>query len=268
MSRPRAPQPTSGPRSLAPREHGAYGQLVFPLTTALAAARPHAAAWSLATAAVLVFLAHEPWLVATGRRGRRATEDDGPRARRRLLQLGLFAAAFGLTGLALAPPAARLASLGAGALAVLVGWVAAQGKERTLGGELLASLAFASGAVPVALASGLPLEAAARLGALWLVAFTATTVGVRAVATPPSRRTRLGSVLPLPTLLALLPIAFFCAPHGPGGTGEPAALALVVASLGLVLARPSVRHMKRIGWSLVAASVAVALLVAYDTWGG
>ncbi|MCX5731351.1 MAG: YwiC-like family protein, partial [Deltaproteobacteria bacterium] len=38
-------------RSLLPREHGAYGQIVMPLLCGLALGRPGAAAWLLAAGA-------------------------------------------------------------------------------------------------------------------------------------------------------------------------------------------------------------------------
>src|SRR4051812_49522750 len=57
---------------MLPREHGAYGQLLFPLVTALAVGRPRVVAWLLAASAVGAFLAHEPLLVLLGQRGARA----------------------------------------------------------------------------------------------------------------------------------------------------------------------------------------------------
>lgn len=43
-------------RSLLPREHGAYAELLFPLLTGLALGRPRPAAVGFALAAVLFFL--------------------------------------------------------------------------------------------------------------------------------------------------------------------------------------------------------------------
>ncbi len=47
-------------RSLAPREHGAYGQLGFPLLTALCIAVPRLPGILFAAAAAALLLAHEP----------------------------------------------------------------------------------------------------------------------------------------------------------------------------------------------------------------
>src|SRR5205823_6340503 len=68
--------------ALLPKEHGAYGQLLFPLITAMAVGRPGVAAWSFAAAAVCAFLAHEPLLLLLGQRGpcaRRERQDDAVR---------------------------------------------------------------------------------------------------------------------------------------------------------------------------------------------
>src|SRR5437762_3573628 len=97
------------PRSLAPKEHGAYGQLGLPLVTGLAMGRPGVAAAALAVAAAAAFVAHEPLLILAGQRGTRARREEGPRAARRLAVLGAAAAISGGAGLALAPSPARLA---------------------------------------------------------------------------------------------------------------------------------------------------------------
>ncbi|HEY5937251.1 MAG TPA: YwiC-like family protein, partial [Kofleriaceae bacterium] len=90
------------PRSLWPREHGAYVQLLVPLLTGLAARVPTIAAVLLAIAACAAFLANEPLLVVLGHRGARMKTRDGDRARARLVLLASIAFACGAGGLALA----------------------------------------------------------------------------------------------------------------------------------------------------------------------
>ncbi|MDE3154816.1 MAG: YwiC-like family protein, partial [Acidobacteriota bacterium] len=94
---------------MLPREHGAYGQLLFPLVTALALGRPGAAALALAAAAIAAFLAHEPLLVLLGQRGTRAARERGPEARHWFTGLAAMAAIAGAAGVRLAPQAARVA---------------------------------------------------------------------------------------------------------------------------------------------------------------
>jgi hypothetical protein len=129
-------------RSLRPREHGAYGQLGFPLLTALLAERPGAAALLLTGAAAAAFLAHEPALVASGRRGQRAREEDGARALRVCLALCLIALALGAAGFWLSPPPARAGAIIAGILGAFLAGAVALGVEKTLPGELVAAAAM------------------------------------------------------------------------------------------------------------------------------
>src|SRR5262245_28487506 len=65
---------------MLPREHGAYGQLLFPLVTALAVGWPTVAAYGLAVAGIALFVAHEPLLVVMGQRGVRAEREQTRRA--------------------------------------------------------------------------------------------------------------------------------------------------------------------------------------------
>ena len=86
--------PPESARSLAPREHGAYGQLAFPLLCALALGRPSWAGALSCVAFAALFAAHEPALVLAGKRGARARQIGGRRARKVLaawLALGLAA---------------------------------------------------------------------------------------------------------------------------------------------------------------------------------
>src|SRR5512144_1851394 len=80
---PAAPGP-----SLFPREHGAWGQLAFPLATGLNIGRPGPAAFLLCAAVVAAFLGHEPLLVVLGQRGHRARDAHGRRALRALAVSG------------------------------------------------------------------------------------------------------------------------------------------------------------------------------------
>src|SRR3954470_19764255 len=143
-------------RSLAPREHGAYGQLGFPLLTALCVALPRIPGALFAASAVALFLAHEPALVAFGRRGQRAREEDGERARRMLLLALAAGTALGASAVWLAPAPARLAAAVAAALGGLLTVAVALRIEKTLSGELLAAAAMTSAGLPVAVADGVP----------------------------------------------------------------------------------------------------------------
>src|SRR5579864_5515901 len=126
-----------------PKEHGAYGQLLFPIATALAIGRPAAAALFLSAAVACAFLAHEPLLVVIGGRGVRAQRDDIHRARRWILAFVVAAIVLGAAAVALMPRSARLATmLPAVSGAVVVALVMA-GRGRTVVAEALTAVALA-----------------------------------------------------------------------------------------------------------------------------
>lgn len=250
-SRPRA---SRGP--LWPREHGAYGQLGLPLVAALAMGRPTIASALLAAGAVIAFLAHEPLLVWLGARGPRARREHGTRAARLGLSLGVAALTLGALALALAErPVVMAALVPLGLSAALVPFVLT-GKEKTTAGELLAGVALASASVPVAIAGGVPLRLAVEACGTWAVALSAGTAAVRWVIA----RHRGGRSDPL--LLAIV--------LGTTGIGavmaarDPIAIAagpMVAAAWFLVARPPHPRHLRRVGWTLIASSTATAALL-------
>lgn len=253
------PVPVAPPRSLAPREHGAYGQLATPLVAALAMGRPSLAALCLTVASVTAFIAHEPLLVVLGQRGARAQRNEAPRAKRALALLGGVTLLLGGAGLLLAPPAARFAALVPALLAAVVAVFVAREEEKTTAGELIAAAALSSAALPVALASKVaPMAAWGALGA-WCLAFGAATLAVRAViANQKAPRSWLRRVLPL-----LLPTAIAMALVWQGATTVYAIAPVLLLSFGLAAASPHPRMLRKVGWMLVASTIAMAgLLIA------
>ena len=239
-------------RRLIPREHGAYGQLAFPLIAALGSGRPTATAALYAAAAVLAFLAHEPALILLGRRGPRVRADHRGRAWLRLVVWGGGAAAAGVVAIARAPATLEAAAAPAAAAAVL-GVLVAIDAEKTTFGETVAAIALAAAALPVARASGVAWPAALGGLAAWGLGFAAVIAPVRWVIArhksqppPPARLTALGATLAIAVL---------------GGAWRHEALAgLLLAATGWVLAfaPPHPRELRRIGWALVGASAATA----------
>ncbi|MCC7382259.1 MAG: YwiC-like family protein [Deltaproteobacteria bacterium] len=248
-------------RSLAPREHGAYGQLGVPLVAALAMGRPGAAALALTAAAALAFAAHEPLLVQLARRGHRARREDGPRAARALALTGGAAAILGALGLALSPAAARVAALAPVALGAAVTLLAARDQERTAPGEIAAAAALSGAALPVALAAGVPAPLAWWAWAAWCLSLSSSTLAVRSVIAHARR--------PIPALRRILPAAA-AAGLPPAllalGIGPPSAalsaIPMTALALALAAAPPAPTGLRRVGWGLVATSVlAAAILV-------
>jgi hypothetical protein len=244
-------------RSLIPHEHGAYGQIGLPLVAALADGRPTIASGLFALGAVAAFFAHEPLLVAIGRRGRRAQKEDGARARVRLGLLSTVALAAMAGGVALAPSVGSWLALPVG-LGALVAIAIFGRAERTLAGEIVAASALAASALPVALAAGAPVERALAAWGAWALGFAGVTAAVRALL--PARRAgdpraAWGVVAGALVAAALL---------AERGVVEAwAAGPLVLASLALLALRPHPRHLRAVGVVLVCASaLSAALIVA------
>ncbi|HEY6892712.1 MAG TPA: YwiC-like family protein [Rhodanobacteraceae bacterium] len=246
-----------------PKEHGAYGQLLFPLATALAIGRPSAAASLLAAAAIAAFLAHEPLLVILGQRGARAARDQRARAWRWLAGMGSLAVVLGAAAVVALPASARTALLLPAALAVVLGGVVSIGREHTTGGEIAAALTMASLALPVGIASGASAAAALTCVVAYAAAFLVATLCVRALIlvtrklAGPSTRVVAGGVA-----VALVVALFALARAGitrPIGTW--AALPICAVGVWLVAAMPSPRHLRTIGWTLVGATTLTAIVL-------
>ncbi len=246
----RAPKP----RSLAPKEHGAYAQLALPLVTALAGGSPRASSLLLVVTTSAVFAAHEPVLVLLGRRGARARTTDGPRAARMLRVLLALAIATGAAGLVLGGAEVALACVAPAVLGAAVAWLVREDAEKTAGGELLAAAALSSTALPVAIAAGWSSPTAFAAWAAWVLAFAAATSGVRSVIAHRKQGSgtlaRLASVGVAPVIAVAL-VAAGVLPRWSAITAAP----VFVASLVLACVPPHPRALQRIGWMIVVASI-------------
>jgi hypothetical protein len=252
-------------RWLFPREHGAYAQLGFPLITALALGGPSAAAWCWVITALTIFLAHEPVLILAGERGRRTRAQLAPRARSTAVLLLGIAVGAGVLGWWLAPRNARFAVLAPIALGTILVPLILSHREKTLIGELLASITFASMAIPVALAGGASGGAALVASIVWGGVFSLSTLTVRATI---GRVKRITSgrracyvnltVSALALGAAILLTATETLPAAAAAGIVPAALIAAVCSIVEV----HTRHLRALGWSLVGSNVftLVALL--------
>jgi hypothetical protein len=246
-------------RSLLPKEHGAYAELAVPMVAALTTGAPGASALLLSGSAWAFFLAHEPALVLLGRRGERARAEQRERAVSRLLTLGLAGAVLGSLGLALAPPVVRLASLAVAALAILFAALVGLGDERSTAGEVLAAITLAGAAFPVGLASGIDIGTAVRAWLVWSLGFVAVVIPARSI----GARRRTSAPVGLRALPAGLALGIGVALWGPvlRGIELVALVPLVIASGWLGIARPPPRHLRQVGWSIVAATLLTACVL-------
>jgi hypothetical protein len=243
-------------RSLAPKEHGAYAQLALPLIAAFAGGRPTTAALLVAIAASCVFAAHEPILVAIGRRGGRAAAIDGPRARKRATFLIATSVASALGAAAIVGRALAVAAIPAIVLGAIVALLVSRDDEKTTFGELTAAAALSAAALPTAIAAGWEFPRALAAWATFVLAFGAATLGVRAVLAKAKRRGPFARVAPLVANVVLtIVVALIARPIA------IAALPTVLVSTAIGILAPHPRALAKMGWTLVVASLATTILV-------
>jgi hypothetical protein len=248
---------------LIPREHGVYGQLGFPIATALGAGHVSLSALALTSGFVAAFLAHESLLVLLGARGTRARREQKSAAIRDGTCLAIAAVVGISVGVALNP------SVHPGALAVpavcaaIVVALALGHFEKTTFGEMFVALTCASCAVPVGMAAGLPTRSAVAIWAAMTLGYWAATAAVRGTIAvhrrEPQAAIRVSGVL---LALAGAPLLFI-ASQGLAlrATIWIATVPLSLLSLAVLIAPPHARHLRRVGWALIAASTVASVLL-------
>jgi hypothetical protein len=253
---------------LAPREHGAYGQLALPILTALGAAGVTVAALLLVACAVAAFVAHEPASVLLGLRGPRMRRELRTVARRRLAgSAGIAAASGAITVLSM--EAGTSWSLAVPALPALVfGILTMRGREKSWPGEVAAAAAFAALAMPVSMAAGAAPRSALAITLPFAVLFVAGTLAVRTVvlrvrgggdvqAASRMRRGAAGVAVAGMAGLAWLAARDVMPPAAPLAAAPGLTLALAIAARP-----PHPSRLRALGWTLVAAcGFAAAVLV-------
>jgi hypothetical protein len=210
---------------------------------------------------VSAFLATEGARVLQGERGPRARREQRRAARQSLALFGAAAivsalAFIGVGGTALARTFA-LPLITAAAVAVSM----RVGRLKSSTGEILAAAALAAGAVPVARASGLDLGTATWMWLLWTTAFVGATLGVRGLIATQGGR---GGTWERAAALAVVWVAAALLLVRARSDWPSALVALgFLPTAGLVsaaaLLQVTVRRLRTLGWSLVAASAMLAL---------
>jgi hypothetical protein len=251
-------------RSLWPREHGAYFQLVIPLITAYLLCAPNPAMVVLTVAAGLAFFANEPLLVVLGHRGRRLREEAGDRARLRLAILVPAASALAVLGLARAPWSAVAVAAVVAVPVIAVFALAWRRAEHTCAGELVAAIALTGAAAPVQIAGGAAPRVALAIWLGWSLGFAATVLAVRRVIARNKRRPARSDRIAGWTLApALVVAAVACAAIGARLPGIAIAAPLAALAAVLVIAHPAATRLRAIGVAIVVAAAgsgAVAVL--------
>jgi len=258
---------TSDPIFLVPREHGAYGQLAFPLLTSFAVAGVSRPSLLIATSAIAGFLAHEPLLVLLGRRGARAQRDHHRPAIIALAVESTIGAAAGLSAIVLASREMRWSLLLPLAPAALLAIAIAIEHEKRALGEVAAAVTFSSVAVPIALAASASLRVALGIAIAFAAIFVTATLAVRVVILRvrgggkprAERNTRITVWIVSAALLAS--IAWASARHVTPWATMAAAAPGVVGAVWLSMRPPSPAYLRTVGWTLVATSAFAALVL-------
>lgn len=255
-------------RLLLPKEHGTYGEVLFPLATALLLGNRATAAWAAALAALAGYLGHEAFAVVLGQRGARARREGGRPAILSLALFGGVAVAGLVTAWIVADWRTRLWLVLPLVLSVLAVGVAWAGRERSTGGESLAGAALASWGVPVAIAGGVPPGAACATWAVWVVSFVASTLAVRGVIAKNTRRNprplQLASILVCIVAMVVAAAATFVT--GVSRVQRVLCLVPTVTSVVfLLVAEIPARRLRAVGWTLIVASAVtmVVLVLAF-----
>lgn len=257
--------------SLLPKEHGAYAQLAFPLVTGLAMAVPSISTVALGATGVAFFLANEPAAIVLGTRGGRRKKQQGPRAK--IMGEGLSAAGclLGAMGLATGWPEVWPSILYPSVAVLLLLPLVLMNRHKSLFGEILVITAFTTLMLPMAAASGVDPVRAALASAVWWLSFVLATLEVRAIKARHKARGSIngstGWTRWVPQLASGGVVAgagFLALGQGnyPMAAGPAAALLLpALATFVLSLFRVHPKHLKRVGWGLVAANAVTLVLL-------
>jgi hypothetical protein len=256
-----------------PKEHGAYGQLAFPLMTALLISEASAATLAWVLAVVAAFIAHEPALVLCGRRGPRQRREQGRQAAVVFALTGVGAVALATLAILAAPAGERWLFVVPMVPALVVALTIVKGSEKSSLGEIAAAFAFALAAVPAAVSAGASVQAAAAIAVVFGVIFIAGTLAVRIVilrvrggGNPAAVRATRNAVMGVSAVaLAGLTVAGWrdALPWIPLAAAAPA-LAFAVA---VAINPPRPVRLRALGWSLVALTTlaAVVLIAGFRT---
>ena len=259
---------------LLPREHGAYGQMAFPLITSFAVAGVSTPALLIAVGVVAGFLAHEPLLVLLGRRGLRARREQWRRAAVSLAVASATAVGAGLAALWSVPLSIRFWFLLPLMPAAFLAASITAKREKNSQAEVAAALAFSLVAVPTCLAAGASIRTAVAVGIAFASIFVAGTLAVRVIVLeargggdPRAARATRVAVLAFTTAAGACLVATAWRGLLPWTTLFAAAPGLVGAGW-LAVFPPSPTRLRVVGWTLVTTSAAAALILISGLTGG
>lgn len=251
---------------LLPREHGAYGQLTFPIATAFAVSGFTVPASAVAAVAVAGFLMHEPAKVMLGQRGARASRERGREA---VLWLAVWVAVMVVAGLvtfATTPPTMRWSLLVPALPASVLAAATFKNREKSPSGEVASALAFSGVAVPMVLLAGAPLISGMAIAVPFALLFVSGTLAVRVVILRVRGGGDVRAMAATRQVVMWLAAGAAIALMWAVGVNVLPFSVLLAAAPGLAVAvavaarPPSPARLRALGWTLVTVSLVTAAI--------
>lgn len=249
------------PAQLYPKEHGAYAILGVPLASALVIGGLSVVAVLTTVATIAGFVAHEPLMVAMGRRGHRA-QSATPQASLRLMSLTLIAFLSGGTAFWLGSFEVRLALTVCLLFAGFAFVMSVAGLHRTLAAQLIDIMSLTLPSSVVLLAGGIHFSLVARFWFAWIIGRVATTTAVRS--TIASQRASIQKHIPRINDLLLAATVASCVVGILSGLNEWIAITPLLGAGIYLRYRPTrIIHLRQLGWALLAVNVFSAIWLIY-----
>jgi hypothetical protein len=253
--------------ALYPKEHGAYGQMAFPLLTSWLVTGVNGASLVFSVAILAGFLAHEPMLVVLGFRGARARRDERRAAIWWLVLLTAVLAVCGAITLRWMPPSRRILLVLPLVPAAYLFWAAASGKGKTLSAELAVAIAFSLAAVPLCALGGRSPVAGVAVAVAFGSNFVLATLAVRVIilrvrggGDPLQVAVTRRAVFVLAGIIVAsvaLAVAAGVMPLRPLLSTMPG----IVVATWIAASPPPPARLRAVGWTLVGTSAVIALML-------
>lgn len=236
-----------------PKEHGAYAILGVPLCTAFLMVGPNWIGLLTAVASLSGFLAHEPVMIVAGRRGQRALHQSSNVLQRLIFMLGVTSL-FGVVAFWLSNNQIRSVLIVCLVMAAMSFIFSASGWQRSLAAQLLGCCGLVLPSLIVLLGASTPLAQSMRISLAWMIGQSVALIAVRSVIA--GQRQAQGKRVPLLNDIIQLGLSFAAMFGVVFGYSEAVyVLPMIVAALWLRLRPPTLQHLRRVGWTLVAFNV-------------
>ena len=255
-----------------PKEHGAYGQLSFPLVTSLIVSGVSAGSALFALAIVAGFLAHEPLLVVLGLRGPRARRELGRTAIWWLASVTAVLVVCGALAMRWMTPEHRISVMLPLVPALYLFWAAVSGHGKSTAAELAVAIAFSTAAIPLCLLGGSPATTGVVVALAFATNFVLATLAVRVVIVKVRGGGDPRQVAAMRRAVFVLAAAIAAAVIVAAVLGllPPAPLVSVapgiIVALWIAASPPPPSKLRKVGWTLVGTSGAIAVLLIATLW--